>query len=174
MRRFEGNKAEIEDLYASGKSIRQIALLYKVNGETIRHYCHRVGIRLRARGEATKVGHQTGNINHWWSPPNKGYKYIRNDGYVCLSKVNHPNTDSTGRLYEHRKIMAEILGRPLTKDEIVHHLDGNPSNNEQDNLFLVTRHSHDRFSLRKALQRRIRQLQRQLKEQNQQSALSFS
>lgn len=159
MKQFEGNKEEIRQLYVSGKSIRQIALIYGVNMETMRRYCHRVGIYLRSRGEATKIGHQTGNINHWWAPPNKGYQYTRNDGYVCLSKVTHPNTDSTGRLYEHRKVMADILGRPLTKDEIVHHLNGNPSDNRRENLMLVTRNSHDRYCMRKAMQERIRYLE---------------
>lgn len=171
IRKFGVDKAEVEPLYLKGMSHRQIAEIYGVNPETIRHYCHRVGIKVRAAGEATRVGHQTGNIIHWWSPPNKGKGYKRNDGYICLYDPTHPNADTTGRLYEHRKVMAEILGRPLKREEYVHHLDGDPSNNERENLFLVSPYNHDRFSLRKGLQKRIRQLQRQLQEQKQQGNL---
>jgi hypothetical protein len=44
--------------------------------------------------------------------------------------------------YAHRIIMAEILGRPLTSDEIVHHIDGNKRNNSPDNLELMTVSEH--------------------------------
>jgi hypothetical protein len=37
----------------------------------------------------------------------------------------------------HRLIMAEFIGRPLRKGEIVKHKDGNALNNEIENLRLV-------------------------------------
>jgi len=37
--------------------------------------------------------------------------------------------------------MAKHIGRPLTTDEIVHHIDGNCSNNHIDNLVLFPSHS---------------------------------
>lgn len=43
---------------------------------------------------------------------------------------------------EHRKIMSEHLGRKLRSDEIVHHIDGNKSNNEISNLVIMTRAEH--------------------------------
>lgn len=45
-------------------------------------------------------------------------------------------------LYEHRAVMAEVLGRPLRSDEIVHHIDADKHNNRADNLVLLTRSEH--------------------------------
>lgn len=44
----------------------------------------------------------------------------------------------------HRLIMEAHLGRELDVNEIVHHIDGNPSNNEISNLELVSRGDHTR------------------------------
>jgi hypothetical protein len=37
---------------------------------------------------------------------------------------------------EHRLVMEEYLGRKLEKEEVVHHIDGDRSNNNIDNLML--------------------------------------
>lgn len=44
--------------------------------------------------------------------------------------------------YEHRLIMEEHLGRKLTKDEYVHHIDQNKLNNSIDNLLITNSHEH--------------------------------
>jgi hypothetical protein len=38
--------------------------------------------------------------------------------------------------------MEEAIGRSLTADEVVHHLDGSKDNNDLANLFVVTRRQH--------------------------------
>lgn len=49
--------------------------------------------------------------------------------------------------HEHR-VVAEIkLGRPLKKNEIVHHLDENKHNNNPDNLQVMTQAEHIKLHL---------------------------
>ena len=47
--------------------------------------------------------------------------------------------DGNGYVMLHRLVMAEFIGRPLHKGEIVKHKDGNALNNEIENLKIVRR-----------------------------------
>ena len=49
------------------------------------------------------------------------------------------------KIDEHRYIMEQILGRKLTKDEVVHHIDGNKLNNDPSNLQVMSRAEHTRL-----------------------------
>lgn len=44
--------------------------------------------------------------------------------------------------HTHRVIAEQMLGRPLRKDEIVHHIDGNKHNNDPSNLRIMTQSEH--------------------------------
>jgi len=46
-------------------------------------------------------------------------------------------TKTKGR-HIHRVVMEQMLGRPLTPGEIVHHKDGNKLNNSPENLELIS------------------------------------
>lgn len=61
-------------------------------------------------------------------------------------KANKPTKGYTkhhGR-HEHRVIAEQKIGRKLHKGEIVHHIDGNKSNNHPDNLEVMTQSQHIR------------------------------
>lgn len=45
-----------------------------------------------------------------------------------------------GRDRRLREKVGKAIGRKLTADEIVHHKDGNPENNNPKNLEVLTRH----------------------------------
>ena len=71
---------------------------------------------------------------------------------------NHPNWNDgirggheggylryTDGSYIHRVIMENYLGRPLTSNEHIHHINGDPSDNRIENLELHSNSSHRKF-----------------------------
>lgn len=68
----------------------------------------------------------------------------RANGYVVLYLPNYLSTDKDGRIYEHRYVMEQFLGRPLVRGEIVHHINGIKDDNRIENLSLETEKTHKR------------------------------
>lgn len=64
------------------------------------------------------------------------------NGYLYLYDPNHPMSDKSGKVYIHRLVMSEKLGRLLNSDEIVHHIDENKENNDPENLELTNKSKH--------------------------------
>lgn len=64
--------------------------------------------------------------------------------YPRVYDPDNPMAHSDGRVRVHRLVAAEMLGRPLHPDEHVHHQDGNPRNNDPDNLIVTTLAEHTR------------------------------
>lgn len=44
--------------------------------------------------------------------------------------------------HQHRVVAEQMLGRPLVKGEVVHHIDGNGKNNSPSNLMVITQSEH--------------------------------
>ena len=78
-----------------------------------------------------------GEKAHNW----KGGK-ITTYGYTLVKNRQHPNASKDGYIAEHRLIMAEILGRPLKDNELVHHKNGIRDDNRIENLELLTYSNH--------------------------------
>lgn len=66
----------------------------------------------------------------------------KQNGYVYAKAPYHPFCNSRGYVREHRLVYENSIGRYLTRDEIIHHIDGNRSNNELSNLELTTYKEH--------------------------------
>ena len=65
-------------------------------------------------------------------------RYKSSDGYVRLYLGD-------GRVIgEHRFLAEQELGRRLNYNEVIHHKDGNKSNNDPNNRKLMTRSDHTR------------------------------
>jgi len=66
-------------------------------------------------------------------------------GYVLvLVPPDHPIRTSRGYVLEHRLVMSESLGRPLSPHELVHHINGIKTDNRLKNLELTNRADHPR------------------------------
>lgn len=66
---------------------------------------------------------------------------INREGYVFKYWPDHPCAHRGGCVLEHHAVMYELLGRPLRKEETVHHRNGIRSDNRPENLELwASRH----------------------------------
>lgn len=84
------------------------------------------------------ASHLPGSRNPNW----KGGRTVTSHGYVLIKRPDHPNADCRGYVYEHRLVAEQIVGRPLTRGEHVHHRDGNKQNNDPSNLEVMPSREH--------------------------------
>lgn len=91
------------------------------------------GIRQSEQAKRKAAEAKKGALNPNW---NGGKANIR--GYVQILRPQHPAASFNGYVLEHRLVMEQILGRPLGSGEVVHHRDGNRSNNHPSNLQLFS------------------------------------
>ncbi len=131
----------IEEEYLSGKSTLDIQRETGIGHETIRKYLTGQGLNLRTISEALKLPNKSG---HWKGKKRPeiskplGSRRISKRGYVFIRTEE-------GWIQEHRIIMENILNRKLTKDEIVHHKDGDIQNNKEHNLCLMKHGEHSTY-----------------------------
>lgn len=75
----------------------------------------------------------------------KPHRYIDGNGYIRILKPEHPFHDNRGYVKEHRLVMEARLGRYLNRNEIIHHINEDPSDNRPENLQIMAQSEHIRI-----------------------------
>ncbi len=83
-----------------------------------------------------------------WYQPIQNWSHrsinISTNGYVLVWVPEHPKAFSGGWYYEHILVIERIINRMIYCGETIHHIDGDKSNNNLNNLFLCHRKQHDK------------------------------
>jgi len=109
--------------------------------------------------------HAMGANNCRWNPTRK---VVTKSGIRVYIDEKHPlfcmahHCAQGWAILEHRLVMAQILGRLLKVGEVVHHLDGDNTNNKPENLILLPSQAlHSSYTL---LQIEVKKLHKSLRE----------
>jgi hypothetical protein len=116
-----------EDALLGTNTDRAIGQLIDRNETTVHGRREKLGIAPFRKIRATRVKGYLGYVAVALRPDDPFFAMARGDGSVL----------------EHRLVLAEHLGRPLTMDEFVHHKNGDRKDNRLDNLELWTRSHPD-------------------------------
>jgi hypothetical protein len=153
------NKAALAAMYEGGQSIPQISARTGINRSRVRQTLIDAGVTLRPRAVGMRMradaigdalrGRTREFSDEWkaniaagrkkWGAENGRGTSLKANGYVVYTQGEHKDRAV------HDVLMEERLGRRLMPDECVHHIDRNRSNNDPNNLALVTRSGHMRL-----------------------------
>lgn len=111
--------------YDENKSVHQVGAELSILPATLYGWMSRRGMILREQKVSVRRGDK--------HPCYKGGFYNNSQGYIRHTK--------SGKLV-HRQIAEQVLGRPLGKDETVHHVNGDRSDNRNQNLLICSRAYH--------------------------------
>ena len=151
--------ADLPEMYKQGLSIPEISRATGIPRSTVRSRLIAQGVKLRSRAEAVRACKTLGDATRGKPRPPFSEEWKANisagrkrhaEKHACGTSqkpngyIEHTRGADKGALV-HRTVMAEFIGRPLRSSEVVHHIDGDKTNNEINNLALMTRAAHTRL-----------------------------
>jgi len=68
-------------------------------------------------------------------------KYKNQNGYIIVNRY-HPDNHRGKQTKEHILVIEKYIGRSLKTEEVIHHIDGDKSNNIIENLYLCNMSTH--------------------------------
>lgn len=102
-----------------------------------------INIRSSSYLRTFKKGHNRRGLSNGPNHPRwKGGVTYDGEGYRLIKSPSHPNKNSRGYVYHHRLVMEEYLGRYLTKDEEINHLNKDVKDNRIENLEILSKSAH--------------------------------
>lgn len=130
---FAIGKADLIRMYLQdGLSTDSIGKRLGCSAQTVNRRLRDYGIPVRHQGPPS------GKYNPSW----RGGRIVTKRGYVLLWMPSNPSSDAQGYIAEHRLVMERVLGRPLKREEIVHHRNGNRQDNRPENLEVMANGDH--------------------------------
>jgi len=170
---IEVDEEEIQSLYALGLSAKRVADRIGVSKKTVLRVLDRLGVQRRTLRKVTpeveaqivelasqgfpvrwaeaELGLEATVLREYAAkngvkfvdPVHRGFITTWN-GYRMVQMPEHPGADSKGYVREHVAVVEKHLGRFMLAHEVVHHKDGNKTNNALENLEVMTRGEHAR------------------------------
>lgn len=123
---YHEHEAELRRLIEVEKLTQaEVARRFGLHTSTIERWCKRFGL------ETQRTGPRSGPLHTGWKG---GRKMVGAYWYVYCP--DHPYATKQRYVAEHRLVMEAKLQRYLHPKEVVHHIDGNPSNNAPENLMV--------------------------------------
>lgn len=118
----------------AGVSPRTIAEAISVSPARRKADAAKIGVKFGNRTPEQRKNIASGQRKYW--DKNARGKTKKPNGYIEYTRGENKFRS------EHRVTAENILGRKLLKNEVVHHIDGNKTNNSPNNLTVMTRAAH--------------------------------
>lgn len=126
--------------WKQGKQINSLKTMFKKDHSP---WNKNVSVRLNPKNEFPKgKNHPNFGKRGKETSSFKTGSHIDKCGYKKLLRPGHRESFKNGYVSEHRYKIANKLNRKLKKNEVVHHIDGNKSNNRLSNLLILSKAEH--------------------------------